>query len=425
MKHLVIVADGMADHPVERLGGKTLLQFADVPNMDALACNGRTGRLVTIPDGFSPGSDVANSVILGYDQEKVYEGRGPLEAASIGYEMRPGDLALRVSLISVDERGRIVNHHGGHVTTQESFQLIDCLNAELADERLHFHTGSQYRHLLVIKGGNKHIECALPHDSINKDWHGLLVRPKEGYEHSGDDCYFDSLGVKHNRLSPEETSDILNDLILKSQGLLEKHKVNINRRSCGLPPANLIWPWGGGYRPSMLTLSEKYPEVRSGAVVSADNLIRGIGQYAGLKVVDVDGATGFADTNYEGKAKAAIDALRTDDFVFLHIEASDEAGHDGDLQLKLKTIEDIDLRVMGTICSELSDWKEPVCIALLPDHPTPVEMRTHVNEPVPFLVYYHGIKPDSVSCYDEQSCMSGSYGLLRLQEFMEEIMKIK
>lgn len=425
MKHLVIVADGMADHPVERLGGKTLLQFADVPNMDALACNGRTGRLVTIPDGFSPGSDVANSVILGYDQEKVYEGRGPLEAASIGYEMRPGDLALRVSLISVDERGRIVNHHGGHVTTQESFQLIDCLNAELADERLHFHAGSQYRHLLVIKGGNKHIECALPHDSINKDWHGLLVRPKEGYEHSGDDCYFDSLGVKHNRLSPEETSDILNDLILKSQGLLEKHKVNINRRFCGLPPANLIWPWGGGYRPSMLTLSEKYPEVRSGAVVSADNLIRGIGQYAGLKVVDVDGATGFADTNYEGKAKAAIDALRTDDFVFLHIEASDEAGHDGDLKLKLKTIEDIDLRVMGTICSELSDWKEPVCIALLPDHPTPVEMRTHVNEPVPFLVYYHGIKPDSVSCYDEQSCMSGSYGLLRLQEFMEEIMKIK
>ncbi len=425
MKHLVIVADGMADHPVERLGGKTLLQFADVPNMDALACNGRTGRLVTIPDGFSPGSDVANSVILGYDQEKVYEGRGPLEAASIGYEMRPGDLALRVSLISVDERGRIVNHHGGHVTTQESFQLIDCLNAELADERLHFHTGSQYRHLLVIKGGNKHIECALPHDSINKDWHGLLVRPKEGYEHSGDDCYFDSLGVKHNRLSPEETSDILNDLILKSQGLLEKHKVNINRRFCGLPPANLIWPWGGGYRPSMLTLREKYPEVRSGAVVSADNLIRGIGQYAGLKVVDVDGATGFADTNYEGKAKAAIDALRTDDFVFLHIEASDEAGHDGDLKLKLKTIEDIDLRVMGTICSELSDWKEPVCIALLPDHPTPVEMRTHVNEPVPFLVYYHGIKPDSVSCYDEQSCMSGSYGLLRLQEFMEEIMKIQ
>lgn len=425
MKHLVIVADGMADHPVERLGGKTLLQFADVPNMDALACNGRTGRLVTIPDGFSPGSDVANSVILGYDQEKVYEGRGPLEAASIGYEMRPGDLALRVSLISVDERGRIVNHHGGHVTTQESFQLIDCLNAELADERLHFHTGSQYRHLIVIKGGNKHIECALPHDSINKDWHGLLVRPKEGYEHSGDDCYFDSLGVKHNRLSPEETSDILNDLILKSQELLGKHKVNINRRSCGLPPANLIWPWGGGYRPSMLTLSEKYPEVRSGAVVSADNLIRGIGQYAGLKVVDVDGATGFADTNYEGKAKAAIDALRTDDFVFLHIEASDEAGHDGDLKLKLKTIEDIDLRVMGTICSELSDWKEPVCIALLPDHPTPVEMRTHVNEPVPFLVYYHGIKPDSVSCYDEQSCMSGSYGLLRLQEFMEEIMKIQ
>lgn len=425
MKHLVIVADGMADHPVERLGGKTLLQFADVPNMDALACNGRTGRLVTIPDGFSPGSDVANSVILGYDQEKVYEGRGPLEAASIGYEMRPGDLALRVSLISVDERGRIVNHHGGHVTTQESFQLIDCLNAELADERLHFHTGSQYRHLLVIKGGNKHIECALPHDSINKDWHGLLVRPKEGYEHSGDDCYFDSLGVKHKRLSPKETSDILNDLILKSQGLLGKHKVNINRRSCGLPPANLIWPWGGGYRPSMLTLSEKYPEVRSGAVVSADNLIRGIGQYAGLKVVDVDGATGFADTNYEGKAKAAIDALRTDDFVFLHIEASDEAGHDGDLQLKLKTIEDIDLRVMGTICSELSDWKEPVCIALLPDHPTPVELRTHVDEPVPFLVYYPGIKPDLVSCYDEQSCMSGSYGLLRLQEFMEEIMKIK
>lgn len=425
MKHLVIVADGMADHPVERLGGKTLLQYANVPNMDALARNGRTGRLVTIPDGFSPGSEVANSVILGYDQEKVYEGRGPLEAASIGYEMKPGDFALRVSLISVDERGRIVNHHGGHVTTQESIRLIDSLNAELADDRLHFYAGSQYRHLLVIKGGNKHIECALPHDSINKEWHGLLVRPQEGYEPSDDDCYIDSLGVKHKRLSPKETSDILNDLILKSQGLLGKHEVNINRRSRGLPPANLIWPWGGGYRPSMLTVSERYPEVKRGAVVSADNLIRGIGKYAGLKVVDVDGATGFADTNYEGKAKAAIDALRTDDFVFLHIEASDEAGHDGDLQLKLKTIEDIDLRVMSTICSELSNWDEPVCIALLPDHPTPVEMRTHVDEPVPFLVYYPGIKPDSVFCYDEQSCMSGSYGLLRLQEFMEEIMKIK
>lgn len=425
MKHLVIVADGMADHPVERLGGKTLLQYANVPNMDALARNGRTGRLVTIPDGFSPGSEVANSVILGYDQEKVYEGRGPLEAASIGYEMKPGDFALRVSLISVDERGRIVNHHGGHVTTQESIRLIDSLNAELADDRLHFYAGSQYRHLLVIKGGNKHIECALPHDSINKEWHGLLVRPQEGYEPSDDDCYIDSLGVKHKRLSPKETSDILNDLILKSQGLLGKQEVNINRRSRGLPPANLIWPWGGGCRPSMLTVSERYPEVKRGTVVSADNLIRGIGKYAGLKVVDVDGATGFADTNYEGKAKAAIDALRTDDFVFLHIEASDEAGHDGDLQLKLKTIEDIDLRVMGTICSELSDWKEPVCIALLPDHPTPVEMRTHVDEPVPFLVYYPRIKPDSVSCYDEQSCMSGSYGLLRLQEFMEEIMKIK
>ena len=407
MKHIIILGDGMADHAVERLGGKTLLEYANTPNMDNLARIGRTGRLATVPDGFLPGSEVANATILGYDMNKVYEGRGPLEAASIGYEMESGDLALRCNIICL-ENGKIKNHHGGHLTTDESTELIDLLNERLGSDRVRFVKGIQYRHLLIIKGGNKYINCAPPHDHPNEEWRKLLIRPEKGHEHEALD-----------------TATLLNELIIKSQDVLYNAPLNVKRRAEGKDEANSIWPWGGGYRPQMKTLSEMYPQIKRGDVISAVDLIRGIGHYAGLHNIIVPGATGLADTNYEGKTQAAIEALRKDDFVFLHIEASDEAGHDGDLELKLRTIENLDSRVVGQIFEEVSKWDEPVAIAVMPDHPTPVEIRTHVKEPVPFIVWYPGISPDSVQTYSEVSCVSGSYGMLHLTEFMNEFMRVE
>ncbi|MGN0282647.1 MAG: cofactor-independent phosphoglycerate mutase [Prevotella sp.] len=409
MKHIIILGDGMADHAVERLGGKTLLQHADTPYMDMLAKKGRTGRLVTVPDGYSPGSEVANTAILGYDLDKVYEGRGPLEAASIGYEMKPDDMAIRCNIITL-ANGNIKNHHGGHLTTEDGDKLIKLLDEKLGNDRVKFITGIQYRHLLVIKGGNKHIVCSPPHDHPDQPWQPLLVKPEEGGEEEG-------------RMTPQETADLMNDLIFKSQKILEEHPLNKQRAAEGKDQANSIWPWSPGYRPSMKTIGEMFPEVKQGSVISAVDLIRGIGHYAGLNIVIVDGATGLYNTNYEGKAQAAIEALRTDDFVFLHVEASDEAGHDGDLDLKLRTIENLDRRIVEPIYNEVKTWDEPVAIAVLPDHPTPVEIRTHVKEPVPFLIYYPGIEPDEVKEYDEVSCVRGSYGLLRMQEFMEAFMK--
>ena len=411
MKHIIILGDGMADLPVERLGGKTLLQYANIPMMDRLAREGRCGQLVTVPEGFPPGSEVANTAILGYDLNKVYEGRGPLEAASIGYEMADNDMAIRCNIITL-ENGKIITHNGGNLQTCDGSVLIDYLNAHLGSDRVRFITGIQYRHLLIVRGGSKHIICAPPHDHPNEPWQPLLIKaapnaPKE-----------------EGRMTAQETADLLNDLILKSQELLAKHPYNIAKAAKGERQANSIWPWSGGYRPSMQTLQQQYPQIKSGSVISAVDLIRGIGHYAGLKIVEVEGATGLANTNYEGKAQAAIEALRHDDFVFVHVEASDEAGHDGDLDLKLRTIEYLDQRIISPIYNEVQTWQEPVCIAVLPDHLTPVEMRIHVGHPVPFVIWHRGITPDDVQRYDEVSCADGAYGLLKLQEFMQAFMKI-
>ena len=410
MKHIIILGDGMADHAVERLGGKTLLQYADKPMMDYLAKNGRCGRLITVPEGFPPGSEVANTAILGYDLNKVYEGRGPLEAASIGYDMADDDFAIRCNIITLDD-GKIITHNGGNLQTEDAHILIDYLNEQLAKpinekegyERVKFICGIQYRHLLVIKGGNKHIICNPPHDHPNEEWKPLLVKAEIP--------------------EAQETADLINHLILKSQELLPKHPFNIAKAVKGERQANSIWPWSGGYRPSMQTLMEQYPQVKTGAVISAVDLIQGIGRYAGLRIIKVPGATGLADTNYEGKAQAAIDAIQTDDFVFVHVEATDEAGHDGDLDLKLRAINYLDQRLIRPIYEAVSKMEEPVCIAVLPDHPTPVELRIHVNEPVPFIIYYKGIEADEVQHYDEVSCVNGGYGLLRLHEFMQAFMK--
>lgn len=396
MKRIIILGDGMADHAIERLGGKTPLQYADKPMMDMLAREGRCGRLVTVPEGFPPGSEVANTAILGYDLNKVYEGRGPLEAASIGYEMAPDDLALRCNLITIED-GKIITHNGGNLQTEDARVLIDYLNENLGNDRVKFVCGIQYRHLLIIKGGSKDINCAPPHDHPGEEWNKLLVTGEE------------------------KTANLINDLIVRSQELLSKHPYNIEKAKRGERQANSIWPWSGGYRPKMKTIAEMFPEVKSGTVISAVDLIKGIGHYAGLKIVDVPGATGLADTNYEGKAQAAIEALKTDDFVFVHVEATDEAGHDGDLDLKLKAINYLDQRLIRPIYEAVKD--QDVCIAVLPDHPTPVELRIHVNEPVPFLIWHKGIEADDVTTYDEVACVRGGYGLLKLQEFINTLMK--
>ena len=391
----------MADWKVKELGDKTLLQYANTPYMDLLAKNGRVGRLKTVADSFHPGSEVANSSILGYDQSKVYEGRGPLEAASIGVELAPDDMAIRCNLICI-ENGNIKNHSCGRLETEEADVLIKFLQEKLGSERVHFYTGIQYRHLLVIKGGNKHLKCTPPHDVPGQPFMPLLVKPE----------------------IPEakETADLINDLILKSQKLLADHPLNKQRVAEGKDPANSIWPWAGGYRPNMTPLTVTYPQIKRGAVITAVDLIRGIGRLAGLRCINVEGATGLFDTNYEGKAQAAIEALKTDDFVYLHVEASDEAGHDGNLKLKLQTIEDLDRRLIGPIYEAVKNFDEPVSIAVLPDHPTPVALRTHTNEPIPFLIYYPGIEADSVQTFDEIAAVDGSYGLFEGDGFINEFM---
>lgn len=404
MKHLIILGDGMADWAVPSLGNKTLLQYADTPYMDRLAKMGKTGMLKTVADGFHPGSEVANMSVMGYDLPTVYEGRGVLEAASIGVDLQPDDMAMRCNLVCV-EGELLKNHSAGHISTEDADVLIKYLEEKLGSNKVHFYTGVQYRHLLVIKGGDKHVACVPPHDVPLKPFRPNLV--------------------KALRPEAEETAALLNDLIMKSQELLANHPLNLKRVVEGKDPANSIWPWSPGYRPKMEPLSDKYPSIKKGSVITAVDLIRGIGHYAGLRCIDVEGATGLYNTNYEGKAQAAIEALKTDDFVYLHIEASDEAGHEGDVPLKLKTIEYLDRRAVGPIYEAVKDWDEPVAIAVLPDHPTPCELRTHTAEPIPFLIYYPGIEPDNVLTYDEVACQKGEYGLLDKDEFMNLFMDIK
>ena len=404
MKHLIILGDGMADWAVPSFGNKTLLQYADTPYMDRLAKMGKTGMLKTVADGFHPGSEVANMSVMGYDLPTVYEGRGVLEAASIGVDLQPDDMAMRCNLVCV-EGELLKNHSAGHISTEDADVLIKYLEEKLGSDKVHFYTGVQYRHLLVIKGGDKHVACVPPHDVPLKPFRPNLV--------------------KALRPEAEETAALLNDLIMKSQELLANHPLNLKRVAEGKDPANSIWPWSPGYRPKMEPLSDKYPSIKKGSVITAVDLIRGIGHYAGLRCIDVEGATGLYNTNYEGKAQAAIEALKTDDFVYLHIEASDEAGHEGDVPLKLKTIEYLDRRAVGPIYEAVKDWDEPVAIAVLPDHPTPCELRTHTAEPIPFLIYYPGIEPDNVLTYDEVACQKGEYGLLDKDEFMNLFMDIK
>ena len=381
--------------------GRTPLQAADTPGLDRLASEGRCGMLHTVPPGFAPGSEIANLSVLGYDVARVFEGRGSLEAASMGIDIEPGEMAMRCNLVCI-ENGRIKNHSAGHITTDEASELIDFLQQELGGDAANFFRGVSYRHLLKLKGGDKRVDCTPPHDVPGTPFRDVMVRP-----------LVDEAAATARRL---------NDLILRSQQILPAHPVNRRRVAQGKDPANSIWPWSPGYKPCMETLSRRYG-IRSGVVISAVDLIRGIGVYAGLQPVVVEGATGLYDTNYEGKVQAAIDALYAHDFVYLHIEASDEAGHEGDVALKLRTIENLDRRVLRPLIEAVTRMDEPVAIALLPDHPTPCRVRTHTAAPVPFVIWRPGVEPDGVSRYDEFSVADGFYGSLVGDEFMKEFFR--
>jgi 2,3-bisphosphoglycerate-independent phosphoglycerate mutase len=400
MKYIIVLGDGMADEPIGELGGKTPLQAAHTPHIDKLAAMGRNGLLDTIPANLHPGSEIANLSVMGYHVEKVFEGRGVLEAASMGVELQPGDLALRCNLICIEDQ-KIKNHSAGHISNEEASELIHFLDKKLGNDIIKFYSGVSYRHLLVIKGGIKQLNCTPPHDVMGTLFREVLIKPESD--------------------SAIDTAKLLNYLIMRSMYLLDEHPVNQKRIAEGKDPASCIWPWSPGYRPQMPSFKELWGIERA-AVISAVDLIQGIGVLAGMDVIKVEGATGLYNTNYEGKARATIDALKDHDLVYLHIEASDEAGHEGDAPLKVKTIEYLDYRVVKTLMEETSKMEEPVAIAVLPDHPTPCRIKTHTREPIPFIIYKPGNTPDEVDKYDEFAAGKGSYSLLKGAEFMNALL---
>ncbi len=363
MKYVVIIGDGMADRPLKELDGKTPLQVAFTPNMDKLAKKGILGMVRTIPEGFSPGSDVANLSILGYDPKVYYSGRAPLEAASMGIHLEDSDVAYRCNLVTIKyskthTRAIMEDYSAGHISTEEAKELIDSINDALGDDEIKFYPGISYRHLMIWKNGEVDIECIPPHDIMGKEIADYLPRGK------GD--------------------EFLRALMERSVEILESHPVNRKRISEGKPPANSIWLWGQGRRPSIPTFQEKYGI--SGALVSAVDLTKGLGIYAGFEILKVPGVTGYIDTNYTGKAEYSLKALERHDFVYIHVEAPDEAGHSGDLKIKIKAIEDFDTMLVGTLLRGIKTF-EDYRILLMPDHPTPIEVRTHTTEPVPFVIY--------------------------------------
>jgi 2,3-bisphosphoglycerate-independent phosphoglycerate mutase len=395
MRYIVIVGDGMADYPLEELGGKTPLQVADKPNIDEVAKRGSNGLLRTIPEGFEAGSDVANLSILGYDPNIYYPGgRGPIEAASQGIQMEAGDLAFRANIISVKE-GRIWDYSAGHIKNSEAKELLREANKAFGGRGVEFHSGISYRNLLILRDTPLEPEefiCNAPHDNIGGEVEDLLIR-----------------GDKKS----QECVDHLNECMIQSQELFEKHPLNAERRRQGKPLANMLWFWGPGKkRREMPTLKDRFGW--TGVVISGVDLIKGLGVLAGLRVVNVLGATAYFDTNYEGKADAALEALKTDDIALIHIEAPDEAGHEGLIEEKIKAIENIDKRVVGRIMDRMEgDYK----LGFLCDHPTPIRVRTHVWDPVPFAIM--GGASDSVDRYDEKSARKGAYGLRKGSEFIE------
>ncbi len=381
LKYLVVLADGMADYPVPELNGKTPLQVSNKSNMDRLAKSGEVGLVRTVPPGMPPGSDVANLAVMGYNPRQYYTGRSPLEAISIGVELALSDVSFRCNLVTLsdaptpDEK-TMIDYSAGEITTKEAEVLIKDLAKELDSEAIHLYPGISYRHLMVWHNGPSDCRLTPPHDISDRLIGAFL--PKG------------------------ECSQVLMNLMKKSWSILENHPVNQERKKSGLRPANSVWFWGEGHKPNITGFSEKYG--LKGSVISAVDLAKGLGIAAGLRVINVPGATGNIHTNFQGKAQAVLDAFKAgDDFVYLHIEAPDEAGHQGDLQTKIRAIERIDAEVLEIILAELPKISADFKLMLLPDHPTPVTLKTHVADPVPFVIYQaeNGIVKGSTAVFDE------------------------
>lgn len=391
MKYAVLIGDGMADYPIEDLGGKTILQAASTPAMDSIAARGKAGLARTVPEGFPPGSDVANMSIIGYDPAVYYTGRAPLEAASMGVALAADDVAFRCNLVTI-ENGLVKDYSAGHISSDEAKTLIETLDSELRTEELKFYPGISYRHLLVARR-NRGIdtECTPPHDVTGERAADHLPKGEEG--------------------------KFFRDVMEASMEILELHPVNLKRAEKGKNPANSIWVWGQGHAPKFTPFKELYG--KTGAVISAVDLLKGIGVYAGLDVIEVQGATGYLDTNYEGKARAAIEALETRDLVFVHVEAPDEAGHEGSLEKKLKAVEDFDSRIVAPILEHAEASDEPFTILVMPDHPTPISLKTHTPDPVPFAVYRTDKgDPDEAGAFDEESVKKGSMGTVKASDLV-------
>jgi len=401
LKYILVVGDGMSDVALEELGGKTPLQVARHPNMDFIASKGLTGLVKTIPPGSSPGTDTAFLSIFGNDPSKLNTGRGPLEAAGLGIDLNKNDIALRCNLVTVVD-GILKDHSGGHIPTNETRDLLKSIKDHLEESGfIEFYLGVSYRHLLVLRGAkySDRILCTPPHDAINTSIHSILVK---AVDESG-----------------KSTAKMLNKTILDSYELLKNHTVNLARIKSGKNPANMIWPWGQGRRPNIRPLKESFG-VR-GAVISAVDIVNGIGRYLKMDLVKVPGATGYSDTNYEGKADYALKSLKNYDFVLVHVEAPDEASHVGDTNLKVKTIEDLDNRLLGRILDGLT---EDYTIAVLPDHTTQTTDGAHSRSPVPFAIYSDQADvSDKVERYDEESVKEGSLGIVEGTKFLNLFLK--
>ena len=399
MKYVIFLGDGMADYPVPELGGKTPLMVAKKPAMDRIAREGRTGLFQTIAPGMQTGSAIANLSVLGYDATELFqgtEGRGVLEAASLGVDLADDDLAMRVNLICIED-GKIRSHSAGHISNEEAHTLIRDAQSRFMDWGLHLYPGLSYRHVLIVPAGEFRLECFPPHDHVGTPWRELAIRP----------------------INPggQGTADLLNRLVEASQEFLEEHPVNRRRRAEGKQAANSLWPWAPGKKPRMKTLEERFG-IR-GAAITAVDLIKGLAIYAGMKPITVAGATGLYDTNFEGKADAALLALEDADFVYIHVEAADEAGHEKNLELKIRCIEDLDRRLIQRVLDGLEKRGWESTVAVLPDHPTPVAKGNHTREPVPVAIRSPRVPADSVAAYNEESVKSGSLGLMTGSQFIE------
>lgn len=386
MKYIVLVGDGMADYPIPELGGLTPLQAADTPNMDFIAKHGKCGLAKTVPDDMPPGSDVANLSIMGYDPQKYYSGRGPLEAASIGINLQKDEIAFRCNLIT-EKNGLLADYSSGHISSEEAGILIKAVDKELG-KSCRFFAGVSYRHLLVMKQG-ENAQCTPPHDVVGQSIEDVMPHG--------------------------ESSEFLISLIRDSKPILENHEINNKRKKAGKNIANLIWPWGQGKAPEMPLFKDMFGVW--GSIISAVDLLKGIGKYAGLNIIDVPGATGYLDTNFSGKAQYALSSLKERDFVLVHVEAPDEAGHMGNIEAKIKAISDFDEKVVGGMLNELGGFGD-FKVMVLPDHPTPISIRTHTREPVPFAIYSSTERADYVSRYDEFAAKEGIFGIMEGHRLM-------